>query len=113
MKYCDDVIGTRENFDNSDLYACYEETGVDVQLYGENKCLYENPLECVNDLSFADSYGDDCNDYVGNTLWCGSYDTDDFKSNIMCCECKIHRPPDEVVEQYKDCLKNIGLEKVA
>ena len=43
---------------------------------------------CSNTNGAAkDSYGDTCEDYVGKPTWCGRYDTDDFKSNDMCCAC--------------------------
>ena len=36
--------------------------------------------ECVNDLSSADSYGDNCDLYDSHPYWCGGYDTEDFNS---------------------------------
>ena len=35
---------------------------------------------CVNDLSSADSYGDNCDLYDSHPYWCGGYDTEDFNS---------------------------------
>ena len=35
----------------------------------------------------GDSYGDVCSQYVGNSQWCGNYETDTFNSLAMCCEC--------------------------
>ena len=34
-----------------------------------------------------DPYNDACEDYYGNTHWCGAYDDDDFNSTAMCCAC--------------------------
>ena len=42
---------------------------------------------CVNDLSSADSFGDDCDLYDTNAHWCGGYDTSDFNSLEQCCVC--------------------------
>jgi hypothetical protein len=48
-------------------------------------CIRE---DCSNDLSSADSYGDDCNSYTAETVsWCGNYDTEDFHAMGMCCVC--------------------------
>ena len=35
----------------------------------------------------GDSYGDVCSDYYDNTGWCGSYNTDTFNNEEMCCAC--------------------------
>ena len=35
----------------------------------------------------GDSYGDVCSEYVGNSHWCGGYETSTFNSMAMCCEC--------------------------
>ena len=45
--------------------------------------------ECVNDLSSADSWGDDCDLYDHNAHWCGGYDTPDFNSYEQCCVCQV------------------------
>ena len=44
--------------------------------------------DCMNtDGGALDPYNDGCDEYVGNTDWCGGYDDDDFTSNAMCCAC--------------------------
>merc|ERR1719498_1610364 len=46
------------------------------------------PQACQStDNGAKDAYGDVCENYVGNQLWCGAYDDDDFKSSEMCCAC--------------------------
>ena len=35
----------------------------------------------------GDSYSDVCSEYVGNTGWCGSYNTNSFNNEEMCCAC--------------------------
>ena len=62
--------------------------------YGSGDWWYEDEFyyswtepECVNDLSSADSYGDDCDLYDHNAHWCGGYDTPDFQSAEQCCVC--------------------------
>ena len=40
----------------------------------------------ANGNELLDSDGDPCSVYVGNTNWCGGYNTDVFDSN-MCCAC--------------------------
>ena len=47
--------------------------------------------ECYNDLSSADSFGDDCRDYDHHRHWCGNYDTPDFRAGEQCCICQIDR----------------------
>ena len=42
---------------------------------------------CVSDMSYADEYGDDCQDYEAFPRWCGNYDTANFTSLSMCCVC--------------------------
>lgn len=42
---------------------------------------------CVNDLSTADDWGDDCEDYEIYPGWCGNYDSDVFHSMEQCCVC--------------------------
>jgi len=44
---------------------------------------------CANTNGDAvDEYGDHCEAYVGNEEdWCGQYDTEEFKSEEMCCAC--------------------------
>ena len=41
----------------------------------------------------ADSYGDPCSEYIGNTDWCGGYNTSTFNSD-MCCACGGGEPLD-------------------
>ena len=36
--------------------------------------------KCINDLSSTDSYGDNCDEYDNNQVWCGFYDTKNFRS---------------------------------
>ena len=55
----------------------------DPSVYGE--CLDSNYNSSGVELS--DSYGDPCSDYIGNTNWCGRYDTSVFRSMEMCCAC--------------------------
>ena len=52
--------------------------------------IYENCTDTNYDADgneLTDSYGDACSAYVGNTDWCGSYNTDTFNNNEMCCAC--------------------------
>ena len=59
----------------------------------KNEALAANhrrTAECVDtDYGAVDRapYYDACDDYIGNTHWCGNYDDDDFTSNTMCCVC--------------------------
>ena len=59
-------------------------------LYG-NQSVYDNPLSviCVDsDNGATDPFGFSCQNYKGNTEYCGTYDDDDFSANTMCCACK-------------------------
>ena len=52
--------------------------------------IYDNCVDTNYDADgnvIGDSYGDTCAEYVGNTDWCGSYNTDTFNNNEMCCAC--------------------------
>lgn len=46
-------------------------------------------VECINDDTVGDSYGDTCSNwYTGSNLeFCGNYDTAEFVAQDMCCEC--------------------------
>ena len=45
-------------------------------------------VPCVDiDDGISDKDGDNCIDYVGNADWCGHWDTENFKSKELCCEC--------------------------
>lgn len=46
-------------------------------------------VDCVNDDSVSDSFGDTCSNwYTGENLEkCGDYDTDTFVASEACCEC--------------------------
>ena len=55
--------------------------------YEEDWYYYNAMGQCENDLSSADSYGDDCDLYDTNAHWCGGYDTEDFNSAEQCCVC--------------------------
>ena len=48
-----------------------------------------NQVECVNDDSVADSFGDTCSMYYTGTnlQYYGAYDTADFVAAELCCEC--------------------------
>ena len=52
--------------------------------------IYDNCVDTNYDADgneLSDSYGDPCSAYVGNTDWCGSYNTDTFNNTEMCCAC--------------------------
>ena len=52
--------------------------------------IYDNCVDTnydANGNEIGDSYGDVCSEYVGNTDWCGSYNTDTFDNEEMCCAC--------------------------
>lgn len=59
-----------------DLYTAYHEWNLDQ-------------IECYNDDTVSDSYGDTCSNwYTGDNLqYCGDYDTDEFIAAEACCEC--------------------------
>lgn len=42
---------------------------------------------CEDDLSTADSFGDDCTWYYGAEDGCGYYDTAEFSAMTQCCAC--------------------------
>ena len=65
--------------------------------------------ECVNDLSSADSYGDDCDLYDHNAHWCGGYDTPDFNSAEQCCVCQVEETYVDF-EAYEDpvCVNDLS-----
>ena len=47
-------------------------------------------LECVNDDSTTDSYGDTCSSFYDIRAWpedCGDYDDEDFTASEQCCAC--------------------------
>jgi hypothetical protein len=48
----------------------------------------------ANGNELLDSDGDPCSVYIGNTNWCGGYNTDVFNSNNMCCACGGGEPID-------------------
>jgi len=46
-------------------------------------------VQCVNDDSVSDSYGDTCSGYYDfSDTWCGYYDTSTFTASERCCACK-------------------------
>ena len=46
----------------------------------------------------VDSFGDTCDWYEYNPLYCGDYDDDDFEAKKMCCACKSTGNP--ISNQY-------------
>jgi hypothetical protein len=42
--YCDDIVSSDDSSVLTDYYECYERLGVDITVYGEQKCLSENQI---------------------------------------------------------------------
>ena len=64
--------------------------GVNVSVNETLAANHRRTAECIDtDYGAVDRapYYDACDDYIGNTHWCGNYDDDDFTSNTMCCAC--------------------------
>lgn len=74
------------NMDSIDQHVGAPNCGAPIEnnppIYGE--CVDTNYDANGNEL--GDSYGDPCSAYVGNTHWCGGYNTATFNSD-MCCAC--------------------------
>jgi len=75
------------------LSECQEEKYPGLEKY--HTCLVDHscdtpprPPACHDtDGGYADSSGDPCYRYHGNSGWCGQYDTSNFHSYSMCCAC--------------------------
>lgn len=92
MQFCDDIFGNDEALDDTGLYSCYDYYKINKIIFVENECVAESSLiipqkVCIDDLTYADKDGDNCELYRENTGWCGNYDTEFFKSLEMCCGC--------------------------
>jgi len=66
----------------SDTHSHLEMLGVVFQSLAAGVCV-DRPEVCIS-IDWIDEYGDDCDFYAANPMWCGG------DSNVMCCAC---RPP--------------------
>lgn len=59
------------------------------ELATEFETWNEAVVECLNDDTVSDSYGDTCSNWYNgdNIAECGNYDTDTFIAAEACCNC--------------------------
>ena len=52
----------------------------------EDTCTVDTNF--IDNVEITDQFGATCLEYAHFPHWCGEYDTEEFKSEDMCCGCK-------------------------
>jgi hypothetical protein len=100
---CACQLSESESYSESTVTATETESVSETEEYSESESETFDLSECEDAAGDAtDSGGDGCEWYIEYFMYCGSYDTDDFIANEMCCVCEEY-DVEHHYDWYSDC----------